>query len=132
MAVTLTVKYYRSAVLPQRQSYDLRVAVDAATDMPEEVFVMQRGAAPAPTAGAETTDQFTCIADPVDLEEYPPDAPALDQEIPYYRIKDVTFRFRSMVILEETQALIAADLQALVNSLKAAASIELSEEVKYV
>jgi len=131
MAISLTVKYYRTKIEKQLQSYDLRVVVDAAVDMSEEIFVFQRGAAPAPTVGAKLTDNFICIADPVDLEDYPVNAPNLEAEIPYYRLKEVTLRFRSMEILEEVKDYIAADLQELVDSLTAAANVTLMEEVTY-
>jgi len=131
MTISLTVKYYRTKIEKQLQSYDLRVVIDAAVDMPEEIFVFQRGASPAPSAGAETTDNFICIADPVDLEDYPVSAPDLESEIPYYRLKEVTLRFRSMEILEEVKDYIAADLQELVDSLTAAANVTLMEEVTY-
>ena len=47
MAVSITVKYYRSEPTPLLQSYDLKAVVESATDMPKEVFVFQRGVAPA-------------------------------------------------------------------------------------
>ena len=131
MAVSLTVKYYRTQIQPGLQSYDLRVEVESATDMPEKIFILQKGAPPAPVAGAVEDERFVCIADPVDLEEIPEDTPDLNNEMPYFRVSDITLRFRSMDVLEETQGLIAVDLQQLVNSLKAAANMELTEGETY-
>jgi len=131
MAVDLTVKFYRTEITANLQSYDLRVVVDSATEMVEEIFVFQRGASPAPTAGAEPTDKFVCVADPVDLQEYPVNTPNLDAEIPYYRLKEVTFSFRSMDILAATKVGIEEDLQKLVDSLNAVADTVLMEEVTY-
>ena len=92
---------------------------------------MQRGV-PVPGEDAEDVDDsFVCLADPVDLEEYPVDTPDLANEMPYFRVKDITLRFRSMEILEETMALLADDIQNLVNALKAAEVIPLYEEVTY-
>jgi hypothetical protein len=128
MAVSLTVRYYRNEIVANLQSYDLRVVVESAVDMPEKIFVLQRIPGP---PGGEDEDKFQCIADPVDLEEIPEDSPDLGNEMPYFRVQEITIRFRSMETLEEVRQLIAEDLQALVNSLKAAESLELMEEVTY-
>jgi len=101
-----------------RQCYDMRVEVLNATDMPTEIFVFQRGVAPARSGQVtEPTDAFKSVADPVDLEEYPPDAPDLQNEIPFYRLSEVTLRFRSQIELEETWGYIAEDIQGLVTAL---------------
>jgi hypothetical protein len=113
-------------------SYDLKVEVIEATEMPEEIFVFQRRTLPPLSAGEDPTDAFVCLADPVDLQEFPPTAPALDEEIPYFRVNEVTLRFRSMLQLEDVQRLIDEDIQILVNSLKAAATLTPTEDVTYV
>jgi len=128
MAVSLTVRYYRNEIVANLQSYDLRVVIESAADMPEKIFVLQRIPAP---PGGEDEDRFQCIADPVDLEEIPEDSPDLSNDMPYFRVQEITLRFRSMETLEEVRQLIAEDLQALVNSLKAAETLELMEEVTY-
>jgi hypothetical protein len=127
----MVVKYYRTQIEPGLQSYDLRVLVESAVDMSKKVFILQKGAPPPPVDGAVQDERFVCIADPVDLEEIPEDTPDLENEMPYFRVDEVTLRFRSMDILEETKELIAADLQQLVNSLKAADNMELTEEETY-
>jgi hypothetical protein len=101
-----------------RQSYDMKVEVINAVDMPEEIFCFHHGVAPA-RSGMETeaTDEFKSVADPVDLEEYPVEAPDLLNEIPFYRVSEVTLRFRSMIELEETWGYIAEDIQGLVTAL---------------
>lgn len=131
MAVGIVVKYYRSQIVEELQSYDLRVYIDSATDMPKEIFVFQRGLAPAYEGGGPPTDRFICLADPVDMEEWPVNAPNLDAEIPYFRTREVTLRFRSVQELEDTRILIDQDIQRLVNALKAAASIPLVETKTY-
>jgi len=131
MAIEIDIRYHYPEVQGNMQSYDLRVEVSSATEMPEDIFVMQKGIAPARDGGGEPTDQFICLADPSDLEEYPPDAPALEQDIPYYRVKDITLRFRDMDTLNETQVLLAADIQNLVNALKAADSFAPTDDVTY-
>ena len=129
MAVSIKVRYHRTEIEPALQSYDLRVEVVSATDMPEKIFVRKVGVPPYP--GGDSSDTFVCLADPVDLEEIPEDSPDLANEMPYFRVSDITLRFRSMEILEENQALISGDIQNLVDSLKAAANMALTEEVDY-
>ncbi len=131
MAASLGVKYWITEAEKGLQSYDLRVEIFEASDMPKELFVMHRGMAPALRPGDGPTDSFQCVADPVDLEEFPTTAPDLANEVPYYRVSDVTLRFRSVGELEEVRAGIEEDLQGLVNALKAAASLTIYEAVTY-
>lgn len=132
MAVSITIRYSRSEPTPLLQSYDLQILVTAATDMPKEIFVFQRGVAPATPAGLQPpSDRFICIADPVDLEEFPVGAPALNAEMPYYRLDTVTLRFRSMTELEFTRDLIEDDVNRLVAALKAAGTLPVTEDVTY-
>jgi len=128
----LTIRYYGPEVEEELQSYDLRVVATVAADMPKEVFVFQRivDSATDPAANA-LGDQFISIADPVDLEQYPVGAPDLANDIPYYRLDEVTLRFRDMLTLEETRNLMAEDFQRLVDSLNAAADSTLIGEVTY-
>lgn len=136
MAISIKVQYSMSPVdvVPRPQSYDLKVSVLEATDMPKEIFILQRGLAvpntpPSPSLPAE--DSFICIADPVDLEEYPAGAPSIGKEMPYFRVAEITLRFRSPVILDETLELIKADIANLVDSLKLASALEVVDEVTY-
>jgi hypothetical protein len=129
MAVDLTVKYYRTKITKELQSYDLRIVVESATDMPEKIFMFQRRT-PQPTG--MDPDEFICIADPVDLEEVPEDSPDLGNEMPYFRLSEVTLRFRDMTTLEEVRTRVGLDLQKLVDSLNAAEDVEEIEEVTYV
>jgi hypothetical protein len=132
MAISIKVQYSRSEPTEHLFSYDLKIEVLEATDMPEEIFVFERRTSPPLQTGGDPTDKFVCIADPVDLQEFPPNAPALDDEMPYFRVTEVTLRFRSMVTLEETKDLIDEDIQLLVNSLKAAENVVPVEEKTYV
>lgn len=131
MAISITVQYYRSEIVKNLQSYDLQVVVESAVEMPEEIFVMQAMQSPASPGGITKPDLFTCIADPVDLEEFPASTPDLSSEMPYYRVSEITLRFRSMELLEQCQQLIDEDIQGLVNALKAAQAVVLQSEVTY-
>lgn len=126
--VNIIVKYYRSEIVKDLQSYDLRVVVESATDMPEEIFVLQRTV---PQPGGTAEDRFICLADPVDLEEYPVGSPDPGNEMPYLRVKEVTLRFRSMDLLDEAKTLMDQDIQQLVKSLQIAQTLPLYDEVTY-
>jgi hypothetical protein len=100
------------------QSYDLEIEVINADGLAEEIFVFQHGVAPARDGVVtQPRDLFISIADPVDMEEYPPNTPDLENEIPFYRLKSVLLRFRSRVELGETWGYIAEDIQGLVDAL---------------
>jgi hypothetical protein len=131
MAISIDVRYYVSVKQNAMFCYLLKVVAESAVEMPKEIFIFQRNVAPAQTANAQPTDQFTCLADPVDLEEIPVDVPDLLNEMPYYRSATVDLLFRDMITLEETKTLIAEDIQILVNSLKAATDVQVMEEVTY-
>jgi hypothetical protein len=131
MAISITVKFYRSPIVPNLQSYDLKVVAESATDMPKEIFILQRRIGGASPGSSVPEDVFTCIADPVDLEEIPVGAPDLNHEMPYYRVAEITLRFRSTVLLEECKNLMDEDIRILVDSLKSAQDVELIDEVVY-
>lgn len=129
---SLTVQFYGPEIEENKQCYDLRVVATASEDMPQEVFVFQRIVESATDAAANALgDPFISIADPVDLEQYPVGAPDLTNDIPYYRLAEVTLRFRDLLTLEETRALMDEDFRRLVDSLNAAADTTLLGEVVY-
>jgi len=99
------------------QSYDMLVEVTTATDMPEEIFVFQQGLAPARLPTEEASDFFVNVASPTDLEEVPVTTPQTNGMNPYYRVSNITLRFRSLVELEETWSYIKEDIQGLVSAL---------------
>lgn len=112
------------------QSYDMIIEVLDATDMPKEIFVFQKGIMPA-REGAERTDGFTSVADPVDLEELPVEVPDPVDMNPYYRSDKVQLRFRSVVDLEETWGYIRQDIQGLVLALNTGVEGGSSEDVTF-
>lgn len=112
MATALTAQFNQTTQNTGLQAYLLEV-VCTGVNMPSEVFVFQRGAAPAPAAGETVRDFFVCIADPVDLEEIPATAPNLSQEIPYYRLNRVQLAFRTIDDLNECKGQIQQDLSDL-------------------
>lgn len=121
MAASIELKMTRTPNEPEDfQSYQMIVEVVNAVDISEKIFVMQRSLPASPSApGAslpDPVDRFMSIADPVDLEEYPEDAPALDQEMPYYRVNEVTLEFRSLDDLLQTWEYIKDDVSGLVRA----------------
>lgn len=132
--MSITVRKTISPITENMQSFDMTLEITSASDMPMEVFVFKRGLpvlAPPPSAAPATPypDIFISIADPVDLEEYPVGAPDMANSDPYFRLKIVTLRFRSLVELNRTWVYINEDLQGLVNSLKAASQPGTMEEI---
>lgn len=109
MSVSLTVKYSTNVAAGiNLTSYSLKVEILSATNISKKVFIFQASTTPG------DNDLFVCVADPVDLQEFPEDIPNLTQEIPYYRKDTVILVFRDVKTMEETKNLIAADLQKLV------------------
>ena len=132
MAISLTAQFDRSPQDAAFYAYCLKITITSASGMPAEVFVFQRGAAPAPAAGEQTLDRYVCIADPLDLEEVPQGTPDLNAEIPYYRLNQVTLAFRSVDELNECQAMLQGDLNTLVRSMNAMANFTPQEVITYV
>ena len=129
----IKLRFYGPDMTSELQSYDLRVEVVSAHDMPKEIFVWQRKVQSATDAQAnQLGDQFVSVADPVDLQHYPTGAPNLDNNMPYYRVDNVTLRFRSIGELEDVRMRIDLDVQDLVTALKIAENLELMEEKTYV
>ena len=131
MAISLTAQYDRSTSDRSLYGYSLKVTITAASGMPKEVFVFQRGAAPAPAPGEPLQDNYVCIADPVDLDEIPATTPDLAQEIPYYRLSQVTLAFRDLIELEECEGFLQGDLSTLVKSMNAMLVFTPQERVTY-
>ena len=76
MSIALTVKYSIQEETENRQSYDLEVEVTNAVDVSDKIFVFQRKVLSSTDDQANRLmDQFVCLADPVDLEEFPEDSP---------------------------------------------------------
>ena len=113
------------------QSYDMVIEVLSATGMPKEIFVFQRGIAPPYTGAEPPTDYFVSVADPVDLQDYPPMAPDIAAWDPFYRMDQATLSFRSMEDLEETWESIQQDITGLVNCLNTGVTGGSTEDVEF-
>lgn len=118
--------------LDDRQAYVMVVSVENAIDIDEEIFVFQRSL-PTVQANAvsEPTDFFISVADPVDLEDYPINAPELEVQMPYFRVSSVTLKFRSMVALDQTWDYIKEDVAGLVKSINTGLTDPITETVVF-
>lgn len=114
------------------QAYGLEVEVTSAVGMSDKIFVFQRNTVSnTDPQTADQVDEFVSLADPVDLVQYPEDAPDLANGMPYYRKNTVLLLFRSMVELDETRTLLDADIAELVRSLNLLEGQGTPEEVVY-
>jgi len=113
------------------QSYLMKVEVIAAEEISDKIFVMQRSLAAAVQGEPppEPVDRFRSIADPVDLEQYPEDAPDLANDIPFYRAASVELLFRNMTDLQDTWTDIQEDVQGLIDALNTGLTNPVTEDV---
>jgi len=103
------VKITREKTAPADQDlqmYQMRITASEAEGMPAELFVFK-----------ETTQdgirEFVHIATPSDLEELNTDAPYATKGVPYFRLPQVTLKFRCKVEMEETWEYIKEDIAGL-------------------
>jgi hypothetical protein len=124
MAASIEVRFSQDPPSPDKQSYDLKVEVLSAIEMPEEIFLLQRHVAPAMEGGGTPQDLFISVADPLDLEEYPA---GMDPKFPCYRVSVVVLRFRDQASLLQTKQFIIDDIQGLVDAINGALTNPISE-----
>ena len=132
----ITIKKTVPKYTSEKQSYDMTLEVTRADGMPGEIFVCKRGLPQLPPPGTQApagdaTDWFISIADPVDLEEYPIDSPDTANDSPYFRLKIFTFRFRSVLEMDECWSYIMLDVQGLVDALNSATEEGSTETVEF-
>lgn len=81
------------------------------------IFIFQRGVGIMPN-GSKTRDVFFGIATPLDMQEIPGDEPDLDNDLPFYRLNEVTLWFRCLSDLEQAKKDIDGDITALIKTYK--------------
>lgn len=134
MAISIKVRYTKEDQQEGLHSYGLLIEALSATDMSDKIFVIQRGVPSAVDPEVDEiveTDKFQFIASPIELKQYPADAPDLANSMPYYRVNTIRLTFRSPLELDETLTMIKADIAKLVDSLKAELAVADVEEVTY-
>lgn len=95
---------------PEIYSYFLKAEVVEATGISDHLFVFQRS--PENNEG-DAVDSFIQIASPLELEETPEDAPDLQNNMPYFRRREVELWFRNMEDLELARRKMDDDLRTL-------------------
>lgn len=127
--ISLTVRYLTTVKdnHPRIYAYALRVSIINAIGCPDHLFVFQR--TPKNNEG-DAVDEFIQIASPLETEEVPEDAPDFDNNMPYYRAKEVVLWFRNMEDLELGKNKIKEDLQTLVQTYKLLDGEQDKEEVE--
>jgi len=110
--------------------YAMIIEVTNAVDVAKEIFVIQKGVAPARSGEEpEATDQFIKVASPVDLEEYPPSPNEVREDLPFYRVLEVELWFRTVEERDDTWVLIQEDVSGLLNFLNNHLTEDFTEEV---
>lgn len=105
----LKVRYSTTVpeVHPKIYAYALKVEVVKAVGYPDHVFLFQRSKE---NEVGDCTDEFIQIASPLDIEEVPENAPDPENNMPYYRSKEVTVWFRNIEDLNLAKSKIKGDL----------------------
>lgn len=114
MHVKITIKRHKEILGKQFIDIECQAQSDSLSDdMDTNIFVIQK--LPKNALG-ESTSQFSHVADPVDLEDYPA---YQVQDIPYFRTNHITLRVRS----EYQTARIISVMQEQVQNLKTALTL---------
>lgn len=109
-SLTIQISEIAEYVIGRTQGYRVRVEVTEAQLMPPEVFVYQRNGSTTPPS-----DDFSNVASPSDLEEYPITEP--DTEGIFFRLSYVDLIYRNIDLLNQSVADIQSDIQSLLESL---------------
>ena len=119
----LKVKYETSDVDDVLMAYSLVMTVTEATDITDKIFVFHQD--------TEEATSFSHIASPLDIHEFPEDAPDIINNMPYFRLSTASLLFRSLGDLVETKKMISADISCLVRDMSNVTETPLEEEVTY-
>ena len=113
--ISITVTYDETQPV-RGHAYGLKITVDESTGIDSNIFVYRAGGSPSLRPSEPKSDAFICIADPVDMEEYPVYEAELEEEMPYYRSDTVTLYFRNLGDMYITKERIQDDIRTLVKS----------------
>lgn len=136
MPASLTVRYHRPEhVHGTVYSYGLAVEVVNSVGMSGKIFVVYRSPVSATDPElhtADTLDEFSHVATPVDLSTIPEDVPDPDRSgSSAYRTNYWEFSFRNMQDLERSLELLKSDIRLLVRSVNAESRISTYKEETY-
>jgi len=119
---SVPVRYDRNAL----QGYRMVVTVTSAYWMSSSIFVFRRFSAGA--GETEPRDEFTNVASPADMEEYPENAPN-ETGRPFFRLSSADLVLRNLEDANEVWEYIQEEVAALVTGLDRMDDLELQEEV---
>jgi len=106
----------------------MRITVTDWYNVDPNIFVYLRTG---PEIQGEYVDTFEAVASPVDLEEYPAQAPNENQEPPFFRMAQVDLISRNRALLDETWEAIKADRDELIRTLANICEMETNEVSRY-
>jgi len=111
-AVTLKIGKAQEFDDGRVQGYRITVEVTEAVGLVEEIFVYQRMTL---VQGNAPQDDFSNVASPADLEEYPLSEPTEDS--PFFRLKTIELVYRDLELLNENLNDLKRDICMLLDSL---------------
>ena len=124
----LTQEVSRYEVTGRPQAWRMRITVTDWYNVDPNIFVYMRTG---PEVQGSYVDTFEAVASPVDLEEYPAQAPDEDQEPPFFRMAQIDLISRNMTLLDETWESIKADRDELIRTLANICELETDEVSRY-
>ena len=117
ITINFTVKRYKTD--PGKQYIDIQCSATASDSSGANIFVIQN--LPKNALGQSCT-RFSHIADPVDIQDFPPER---DPQIPYFRTDSIILRVRSEFQVERIIKVMSQEVNSLVQAL---ATLPSSEE----
>lgn len=126
---SIQMRYSVSRLSEPRTAYKLRAEVLAADGLDPEIFVFRRRPPALDPQINASGDEFQHVADPVDFERYPADAPDLLNHMPYYRLRTVELVFKCVSDLDETRNMLKSDIALLAKHITMLADIPDQEDV---
>lgn len=109
-------------------AYRIRVEAVDPVNMDPRIFLYRRNP-PDPLRGNTVRDVFFTVCSPVDLEEYPPEAPDPAKQYPFFRRSWVELDFRTTQDAEEFWRIVRSETSVLLAALDRLERLRYREEV---
>ena len=112
---------------PTRNLFRIRVEViDVSGGIDGRIFLFRRN--PISPYTHTYSDSYMCVCSPVDLADYPSDAPDPMKPYPFFRMASVEADLRSMADLDRFWTLVKSDVCLLTRSLDLADNLAIVED----
>ncbi len=108
-------------------AYRLRIEAHEAAGLDNRIFLYRRNPAD-PYTGA-VVDDFFAICSPVDLAEYPPEAPDPNRAFPFFRTNYVELDLRSTHLADRLWVTVVHEVNELLEGLDKLDELQITEEV---